>query len=282
MKQIYYRLLSIALFSLCALSGCVTPSANELDESLWTSTPTLTFTPTQTIQWFPATATPQPAYTIAFESTPDLRPGMGDLIFQDFFDTASDWNLARSELGSVALNRQMITLAVSKSKGSLLSLRNAPVLQDFYLSIDTHTSLCKNNDYYGILFRAISAQDYYRFVIACNGLIRLDRVKGGYAVPLVNWSASSQVPPGSPFDLRLGVWAVGREMRFFINDNYQFSVTDAIFPRGRVGVYVRSMEETAVTVSFSNLEVYALNPRQGLEPLSTATPLKKNTLAPKK
>jgi hypothetical protein len=47
-------------------------------------------------------------------------------------------------------------------------------------------------------------------------------------------------------------------MRFFINDQYQFSVSDPLFPSGAIGVFVRSAGETAVTVSFSDLDVYRI------------------------
>ena len=134
----------------------------------------------------------------------------------------------------------------------------------------TEASLCKENDYYGLLVRAISYQDYYRFSIGCNGKIRVDRVKGGNTVTLYNWSISGQVPPGAPVILTLGVWARGNEMRFFINDVFQFGVTDAIFPRGRLGVFARSMGSTAVTVSFSNLIVRSLG--SGSDPTQTPLP----------
>ena len=44
-------------------------------------------------------------------------------------------------------------------------------------------------------------------------------------------------------------------MRFFINDEYQFSVRDPLLASGRLGVFARSAGDTAVTVNFSNLVV---------------------------
>jgi hypothetical protein len=193
-----------------------------------------------------------------------------DEIFSDQFDAPQHWNLSVSAIGSMALGLDNLTLAVAKPSGWLTSLRDGPVIDNFDLRLTTEASLCKETDYYGILLRANSYQDYYRYSIGCNGNIRVDRVKGGLTVPLYNWTLSGQVPPGAPVTMTLGVWARGREMRFFINDAFQFSVTDAVFQRGRVGVFARSMGKTAVTVSFSNLMVRSLG--SGSEPTQTPLP----------
>ncbi|RME06038.1 MAG: hypothetical protein D6803_07580, partial [Anaerolineae bacterium] len=60
--------------------------------------------------------------------------------------------------------------------------------------------------------------------------------------------------------LRLGVWALGREMRFFVDGQYQFTVRDPSIPSGAIGVFVRAAGETAVTARFYDLKVYALQP----------------------
>jgi len=49
-------------------------------------------------------------------------------------------------------------------------------------------------------------------------------------------------------------------MRFFINDEFQFSINDRMLTQGMIGVFVRSGGENAVTVSYSDLEVYQIQP----------------------
>jgi hypothetical protein len=49
-------------------------------------------------------------------------------------------------------------------------------------------------------------------------------------------------------------------MRFFINDQYQFTVNDPLLPSGNIGVFARSIGETAVTVNFSDLIVRQIEP----------------------
>jgi hypothetical protein len=44
-------------------------------------------------------------------------------------------------------------------------------------------------------------------------------------------------------------------MRFFVNDEYQFTVSDPLLPAGSLGVFARSAGDMDVTVSFTDLIV---------------------------
>ena len=76
---------------------------------------------------------------------------------------------------------------------------------------------------------------------------------------LQDWTPSGQVPIGAPFELRLGVWANDKEIRLFVNDVYQFTITDPALKVGSVGVFVRATGSNAVTVNFRDLVIYSLN-----------------------
>jgi hypothetical protein len=54
----------------------------------------------------------------------------------------------------------------------------------------------------------------------------------------------------------MAVWAVGKEMRFYANSEYLFSVRDPSLPAGNLGVFVRASGGDSVTVNFSDLSVY--------------------------
>lgn len=110
-------------------------------------------------------------------------------------------------------------------------------------------------DEYGFLIRFTSSSNYDRIALTCDGQVRLDRVSAGTATALQPWMISGAFPPGAPGNTRLGVWAVGDELRVFINDIYQFSVRDSILKNGSVGVYARSTGANALTVLFSDLVI---------------------------
>lgn len=168
------------------------------------------------------------------------------------------WLTGNMGKGTVALGINEISLALTQPNGYLYSIRNEPLLSDFYLEITTHPNICSGIDEYGLLFRYNSLVDFYRFSLSCNGQTRLDKLVGGIAASPQPWIESTSVPTAAPSTSRIGVWALGSEMRFFINDEFQFSINDRILATGLIGVFARSGGETAVTVSFSDLVVYQI------------------------
>jgi hypothetical protein len=136
-------------------------------------------------------------------------------------------------------------------------MRRELPLSDFYAEITARPSLCRGEDNYGLVVRGVGSS-FYRFVLACNGMIRAERITSGTRLPLQEPVPSGDAP-GAPGEVRIGVWAVGNEMRLFLNDRYQFSVVDPSFPSGALGVFVRSAGETPVTIVFSDLAIYEVD-----------------------
>jgi hypothetical protein len=139
-------------------------------------------------------------------------------------------------------------------------------LSDFYAEITAHPSLCRGEDNYGVLVRGVGSS-FYRFVLTCDGQIRAERISGGTRLPIYDPVPSGDAPR-PPAEVRIGIWAVGDEMRLFLNDRFQFSVRDPKFPIGAFGVYARSAGEEPVSIVFSDFEVYEVD-----YVLPTKTPL---------
>jgi hypothetical protein len=260
------------------LAGCTGPTA----------TPTLvptaaaSATPTATVIWFPATATPTATAAQPATPTAETRPGVGDLLFSDSFDDPAFWNTASSANASAILTNNRLVLSITQPGPlAIASLRNQPIAGDFYAEATANISLCSGTDQYGMLFRASGSGDYYRFVLNCNGQERLERVRGGVTYPLLGWLSSNDLPKGAPAQIKLGVWAVGREMRLFLNDTYQFSMTDPVFSAGTFGFFAYANGKSPVTISYSDLAVYSvayIPPTPS--PMPSWTPLPATTLKP--
>lgn len=251
------------------LAAC-SVSTPEVEISLLTPALTSTAEETSTIVWFPATDTPRPVVSPTPMPTFNLHPGVGQLVFSDQFTEKSDWQLAESSQGSVAYGKNELTLAIRQPKTSLSSFNRQLLLTDFYLEVTANPSLCRGMDAYGLLFRAATNSDTYRLLFSCSGQIRLERINNGKITLLQDWVSSGQVPPGSPVVLRIGVWALQKEFRIFVNGFYQFSLSDPTLLTGGLGFFARSAGDNALTVNFSDLEVYALNPEE-VPPTSTPT-----------
>ncbi len=245
-------LLIVPLLAACLPTSAPTP--------LPTETPPPTVTATSTVIWFPPTETPTEVAMIVPSLTPELRPGVGSLLLQDDFSPPLSWSTQETASTNISVDGGELTLALSQPGGYLYSIREEALFSDFYAEMTASTNLCSGLDEYGLLIRYNSPSNFYRFSLSCNGQVRLDRVYNGTPSSPQPWTASTSVPSAAPSSSRLGVWAVGQELRFFINDQYQFSATDPLFPSGALGVFVRSAGETAVTVSFSDLDVYRIEP----------------------
>ena len=242
------------------LTAClsITPTPGNSPSPTTQPSPIATFTPT--VVWFPPTPTRRPFPTSTpLPPTPDLRPGLGDILFQDDFSSVGAWALSTTAKGSVALGPNRLTIAISEPKSYIFSLRSQPVFSNFYAEITASPNLCRGSDEYGLLIRAASNMDFYRFTVSCDGQTRLDRIYRGQASSPQPWMLGTMVPVGSPSSFRLAVWALDKEMRFFINDEYQFTVRDPLIASGALGVYARSAGDSAVTVNFSDLVVREIN-----------------------
>ena len=228
-------------------------------------TPTLTDTPrlspTATVVWFPPSATPEPAPTFIITPTKELRSEIGEIIFEDDFLTSEDWTVPNTDRGAINISGGEISIIINEPKSFLVGTRERPDLSDFYVEITANPVLCSGNDEYGFLFRVFGREQYYRLTLTCDGEIRMDKLVGGILTNLQPLIRSGSIPVGAPSISNLGIIALQGEIRVFINGDPQFTVIDRDLKVGSFGVYARSMGETALTISFSNLIVRELIPK---------------------
>lgn len=246
------------------LSGCRTvPGPGISDMAPETATPPPS---TATIVWFPATSTSTPGTPVLPEPTPDMKPGIGPLIFSDDFSSPDTWNTASSAQASVAVGSNQLRIAVQPGIAPVASFRQGQIFRDMYAEITAQPSLCRGADDYGLAFRAPNNVAYYRLALACNGTVGAQRVSLSSIRVLQVPIASGDVPAGAPGRVRLGVWADGPELHFFLNGRYQFSVEDKSYASGAIGVFAHAAGSSPVTVAFSDMAVYAVTYRPSPTP----------------
>lgn len=249
----YTLLMRVLVFALlaAALAACGVPAPTPLP----TLTPTPSLTPTETAVWFPPTATPTVTPTFVRTPTPNLRPAQGSILVEDDFSSGEAWSLKTAPGASAAVANHHLTLALNMADGFLFTTRTEPVLGDFYAEITTSPNLCSPGGEYGVMVRTSFRLDYYRLAITCDGEAKLARVRRGSSQILIPAARFPMIPNAAPSSSRIGVWAKGSEIRFFVNDQYLFSATDKILNQGTFGVFVRSAGEEAISVNFSELVV---------------------------
>jgi hypothetical protein len=255
---------SLMLFACTGVSPTATPTA-----TVEPATPTIT----ATINWFPATNTRTPLPAQLSTPTPGVVPNLGALLFNDIFTDANQWTATTSSAGNsiVGNNRLTLTLAEGTDLMTITSLRMQPQVSDFYARIDAQLSLCRGRDQINLLFRVTSVADFYRYSVNCNGEMRLERVVSGKPFVMRDWTPSPDAPLGAPGQVTMSVYAAGRDLRFFLNDHFQFTVNDQFFSQGGLGVSIRSEDGSPMSISFSNLSVHAV-PSVGSTPPPLNTP----------
>lgn len=256
------KLIFIALLGLFSalLAACLPASARPLLQAVTpTSTAAFTASPTATTTpiWFPPTPTYTPRPTRPADTpTPEIALDYGELILEDDFSSGDAWQLIQTDAGNIAVGNQRLNIAINQPDRLLASLRTAPTLDDFYLEVSAHPSLCSGQDEYGLIVRHASAADFLRFSLSCSGAARLDRILGSTASSPYTWTLSSAIPAGAPGNARLGVWASGREMRFYVNDELLFTWNEPALLSGQIGLFARAAGQSPVSVSFSNLQIF--------------------------
>jgi hypothetical protein len=214
------------------------------------------------IVWFPPTETATIAPATSVRPTAERRPGIGELLVEDAMTSATHWNAASSGTASVTVSERGLSISAQPGGPPVISLHRSAVFDDMYMEITARPNLCRDTDSYGLVFRAPNDVANYRFMAGCDGTAAAERVSLGTPRVLQPPTATSDVPFGAPGEVRLGVWARGSEFRFFLNDHYQFTVTDKNYAAGRIGVFAAAMGNSPVVVTFTDLRVYRLQPME--------------------
>ncbi|MDH5605645.1 MAG: hypothetical protein OEY93_02045 [Anaerolineae bacterium] len=236
------------------LAACMPPPPPPTPTA--TTAPTLTATPT--IVWFPPTSTPTRQVTVTPAPTEELRPGVGSLILADDFSNGEEWSLVETASTSAAVVNNHLTLVLNRANSFLYTTRRSPLLGDFYAEITAVPKLCAAGDEYGLMARVKDFQNYFRLTITCSGSVGVDRMLKGIFNPIIPKERVLFLPAGVPSEQRLGVWASGQEVRFFINGNFIYSIKDNVFGRGTLGVFVRTAGDAGVSADFRDLSIWEI------------------------
>ncbi len=275
-KRLIIGLWATAFWLFLLSNTACAPGAETTPLQPATATPALTAT--ETILWFPPTATHTPFPTFQPSATIEPFPGLGNSLYTDNFSDPLVWtNAQTANQGSnnVLINGNQLILAANAAPITLTSLRAGLILTDFYAETSLNLHRCDVGDAYGMLFRAASQSYAYRCLLTCDGQMRVERVRNGEVYPLSSWEQSGDIPAGAPGQVKIGIWAAGVEMRFFLNGHYQFTVIDPVFHSGSVGYFASARSQVGMNIAFSDLRINAVS---YVSPTPTATP--RETLPP--
>jgi hypothetical protein len=251
--------ISVAVLAIL-LAGCRIEPITPTPEASQTQTPTVPLPLESLLPTLETTPTLPPPETLTPTQTGLLPPEAGEILFRDELDAnRSGWPLTGGSAGSIYFANEMLSFTVRDPFTSLFSIVPKTFPDNLYVEATATTTFCgSKEDTFGILFRA-QAGKYYRYAVTCNGLVRLEKfTEGG-----MNANAWQEVPAllrGAPAENRIGVLLRGREFRFYVAGIEVYAASEPVIPSGGLGLFVRTGKGSLLTVSFSDLTVYALKP----------------------
>ena len=256
MKKIVIGLLALLLVGCLRLEG---PLVEDTPQPTNTATPSPSITPT--VVWFPPTETPAATPTREPTPTPGVMAELGEILYQDPFISSEGWSLPQNERGQINIGNGEMNIIINETDSYFAGIREKPDVSEFYAEITANPVLCSARDEYGFLFSVYGNDQYYRFALSCSGEMRLDRLTAAGITVLYPWTRNASVPPGAPSVTKLAVLVVDVEIHLYINGESPFSITGQQSTYGSFGVYARSVGETAMTVSFSDLIIREVLPK---------------------
>lgn len=222
----------------------------------------------------------------AVEPPADLK-----LVYEDdFSDSFGGWDDAFDTYTTKQYGNNRYQIEVNTSNLIAWGLANRDVA-DFELEVEARQEGGANDNSYGLLFRVLDRENFYRFDVSGDGFYLLSKFQQGQWFTLVDWTASPYVNEDTNI---LKVAAFGPNIAVWANGQQLTSVTDDSLSHGNFGFFASTFGEPYMWVSFDNLKLWlpegqeitliptATRPSAALAPTAspTSTPTAARTPAP--
>lgn len=167
------------------------------------------------------------------------------------------WLLESDELGSAKIIPEQLIIEINAPESVQFATLREPAFDDFVLEVDGHLVRGAPSSSYGVLFRMVSPQEFYRFEIAADGMYILERHDpvGGWVRLMDDWRDTVAINQGLDAVNRLKIEAQGPNIAIFANDNLLERVQDSTYAYGNIALDAGTFGSPNATVSFDNLIV---------------------------
>jgi len=158
-------------------------------------------------------------------------------LFYDEVAGPSDWYVEEGYLNQAS--------NIGESQRGTFAVAGMDSWEDYTLSVDLAVT---DDDYIGVIFRYQDPQNYYRVVVSSQaGRLRMDKVVND---SLISMASLTVMWPLCSFNM--SVDARGESIKVYLNQHEYFSVNDASFSNGRIGV----MAINSMGCFYDKVEVY--------------------------
>lgn len=233
------------------------PTAEPTETS--TSSPTATDIPTET-------PTPDFTPTETVPATPDPDENLGGIRFEEKFDGGSGWGWTYIEEGVVTFGIDsggVLATFQDSNQGWRISLGPDNFSAgDQRAQLTVRALICGDQDEWGFLFRSAFTEDEkfngYIFKLNCAGQVRVEKLVENQSSVLLGWVPVEGVKTGAGGENTLMIWALGEEMRFYVNDVYVDTLIDSTYQSGEYGIFAQDKTNGNAEFLFIAMRVYQL------------------------
>jgi len=201
--------------------------------------------------------------TACATSSPGPAPQVtdSDLLFGDDFtpESTGAWVLEGDESGSTSIQDGRLVIDLMQPSAIQYAALDEPAFTDFDLLVETQLIEGSSEATYGLLFRMVGPEQFYRFELTGDGHYVVERHdEGGAWQRLVaGWQKSDALMRGPGAINRLRVTAIGPDMVFYANEQLLAEVQDSNYSGGKIALDAGTFGDRRTIVAFDNLAVRA-------------------------
>ena len=194
------------------------------------------------------------ALVLAACDSPALTPSRSpDLFRDDFSQDIGLWETFDEPNAATQIADGRLAIAISAADTVAFSLA-AINLTDFDLTVATSLTGGGFANGYGVIFRYIDNNNFYRFDISGDGLWGVSRRQDDRWISIVELEPSQAINTGPALNT-LRIVARGDDFVFYANGTELGQVTDSNLPVGRIGLFASTFDDPNTQVSFDNLNI---------------------------
>lgn len=187
----------------------------------------------------------------------DPRTTLGTPTLLDNFNNRNNWSVYEDEHVRFRIRDNTLEMMAFNANGRDGWMLSWPEAADFYLEMTAQPEHCQGLDRYGLIFRSDS-NDGYLLGLSCDGRYSLRSWDGEQFEAIIDWTSIPAISSGSGQALRLGVMAVGDQLKLYINGQMIDAAEDDLFSDGGVGVFIGADETADFRVTVSEFAFWKL------------------------
>ncbi len=164
------------------------------------------------------------------------------------------WRIEGDQTAAAALRDERLTIAVDAAQTVHYATLDGEIFTDFVLDVETTLLAGNPENSFGVLFRLVDGDQFYRFALTGNGLYMVERRDGDNMVSLTQgWLDSTDLVQGVGAVNRLRIRAEGDQFTFSINEALTTELADGTYARGNIALEAGTFARPGIEVAFDNL-----------------------------